>query len=206
MQTMRKAPCTCFLIAANVIVFLVLSMQGMTEDAIFMMSKGAMYVPDILAYGSYYTIFTSIFLHFGIEHLINNMIVLTWSGWRLEQVAGSLKTAVIYLVSGICGNLLSGYLEYIHGDYAVSAGASGAIFGLTGALLFIAIRNRGSIYGLTKRSLLLMIVLNLYMGFTSEGVDNAAHIGGLIAGFVMAAILCHRKLSQWKRDKEYSSF
>lgn len=206
MRTLREAPCTCFLIAVNIIVFLGLSMMGMTEDAEFMLTKGAMYVPDILTYGSYYTILTSIFLHFGISHLLNNMIVLGWSGWTLEQAAGSLKMLIIYLGSGICGNLLSGYLEYIHGDYAVSAGASGAIFGLTGALLFLALRNRGSVYGLTKRSLLLLIVLNLYMGFTSEGVDNAAHVGGLVAGFIMAAVLCHRKLGYRKRNKKNSSF
>ena len=206
MQTVKEAPCTSILIAVNVIVFLGLSMLGMTEDAGFMLSKGAMYVPDILAYGNYYTIFTSIFLHFGINHLINNMIVLGWGGWTLERAAGSVKMLIIYLVSGICGNLLSGYLEYMHGDYAVSAGASGAIFGITGALLFLAIRNRGSVYGLTKRSLIILIALNLYMGIASEGVDNAAHIGGLIAGFLFAVILCHRKVRGGKRNKKYSAF
>lgn len=206
MQTVKEAPCTCILIAINVIAFLWLSMFGMTEDAGYMLSRGAMYAPDILRYGNYYTIVTSIFLHFGISHLINNMIVLGWSGWTLERAAGSVKMLVIYLGAGICGNLLSGYLEYLRGDYAVSAGASGAVFGLTGALLFLAIRNRGSVYGLTGRSLLILIALNLYMGFTSVGVDNAAHMGGLLAGFVLAVILCYRRSGGRKRNQEYGAF
>ena len=69
-------------------------------------------------------------------------------------------------------------------------GASGAIFGLTGALLSLAILNRGQIAGLTKRGILLMIVLSLYNGFASEGVDNLAHVGGLVCGFLVTFILC----------------
>ena len=191
MQTAKKAPCTCILIAVNVLVFLGLSMFGMTEDAEYMLSKGAMYVPEMMADGSFYQLFTSLFLHFGIDHLLNNMVVLAWSGMILERAAGSVKMLFIYLGSGICGNILSGYLEWRCGEFAVSAGASGAIFGMTGALLYIAIRNRGSIYGLTKRSLIIMILLNLYLGFTSGGVDNAAHIGGLISGFLLAVLVYH---------------
>ena len=77
-------------------------------------------------------------------------------------------------------------------DFAVSAGASGAIFGIIGALLYIAIRNRGRIGNVTGRGLIFMIVLSLYYGFTSSGVDNFAHIGGLLSGFILS-ILVYRK-------------
>lgn len=208
MQKVKKAPCTCIIIAVNVLIFLGLSMHGMTEDADYMLSRGAMYVPDMIAGRTWYPIFTSMFLHFGIDHLINNMVVLMWGGMLLEFAAGSVRMLVIYLVSGVCGNLLSGYLEFLGGSFAVSAGASGAIFGVTGALLYIAIRNRGDVYGFSRRSLIIMIVLNLYIGLTSEGVDNAAHVGGLIAGFVMAVFLYHKKSRRGYReaDREYGHF
>lgn len=200
MERIKKSPCTCMLIAVNVIVFLILSMFGRTEDAGYMMTKGAMYMPDILQHGKYYELFTSMFLHFGIEHLLSNMVVLAWGGVALERAAGSVKMLVIYLISGVGGNILSGYLEMQTWHYTVGAGASGAIFGVTGALLYIVIRNRGSIYGVTRRSIVIMILLNLYLGFTSEGVNNAAHIGGLICGFILAVLLYHkRKQPSYKR-------
>ena len=82
------------------------------------------------------------------------------------------------------------------GTYAVSAGASGAVFGIIGALLYVAIRNRGKIGTVTGRGLVLMVVLSLYYGFTSGGVDNLAHIGGLAAGFILGVLL------YWKRKRK----
>ena len=75
------------------------------------------------------------------------------------------------------------------GDMAVSAGASGAIFGVIGALLYLVIRNKGRIGTLTTRGLVLMIALCLYYGFTATGADNWCHIGGLVMGFLLAVLL-----------------
>jgi len=91
---------------------------------------------------------------------------------------------------------LSAYGDIMTGEFAVSAGASGAVFGILGALLYVAIRNKGRIGTVSGRGLLFMIGLSLYYGFTSSGVDNLAHIGGLIAGFVFAVLL------YWKRKKK----
>ena len=81
-----KAPCTVLLAVVNVIVFLVLSFQGMTEDGRFMLQHGAMYVPYLIKNGEYYRLFTSMFLHFGYDHLFNNMVVLVAMGgiWNLR--------------------------------------------------------------------------------------------------------------------------
>lgn len=191
-RTKVKAPCTVMLIAANVIVFFVLAFQGMTEDAEFMMRHGAMYVPDILEQGKYYELFASMFLHFGFEHLMNNMIALAAIGWNLEQETGKIKFLLIYFVSGLSGNILSAYADIFTQDYSVSAGASGAVFGIIGALLYVAIRNKGRIGNISGRGLMIMIVLSLYCGVTEGGIDNMAHIGGLAAGFLMG-ILLYRK-------------
>ena len=81
----RKAPCTAALIVVNVAVFIFLSFGGMTEDAYYMLRNGAMYLP-LLQQGEYYRMFTSIFLHFGFSHLVNNMLMLGVMGWQLELV------------------------------------------------------------------------------------------------------------------------
>ena len=99
---------------------------------------------------------------------------------------------LLYLVAGLGGNVLSIWHSIQIGKYSVSAGASGAIFGIIGALLYIVIRNRGRVGTLTSKGMLFMIVISLYYGFTSAGIDNYAHIGGLITGVIMA-ILIYRK-------------
>ena len=187
-----QAPCTIFLVAVNVIVFFALSFQGMTEDGAFMLEHGAMYVPRVIESGEFYRLFTSMFMHFGFPHLVNNMLMLVVMGMMLEKELGKIKYLLLYLISGLGGNLLSAMWDILANDYAVSAGASGAIFGVIGALLYIAIRNRGRIGNVSRRGLLFMIALSLYYGFTSGGVDNLAHIGGLLSGFILS-ILLYRK-------------
>lgn len=197
-----KAPCTVLLVAANVIVFLALSFQGMTEDGRFMLQHGAMYVPYVIGKGEYYRLFTSMFLHFGYDHLFNNMIALAAMGWNLELDMGKIKFLIVYFVSGLAGNVLSAWWDIQTGSMAVSAGASGAIFGIIGALLYVAIRNRGRIGDISGRGLVAMVVLTLYYGFTSGGVDNMAHIGGLAAGFLTGILLYRKRNDKYSSDVE----
>ena len=192
---MKRQNCTILLIAINVIVFFALSFFGMTEDAEYMLEHGAMYVPYMLEGEGYYRLFTSMFLHFGIDHLANNMVMLGAIGWNLEYEIGKIKFLIIYLGSGLAGNILSAFGDLMTGEYAVSAGASGAVFGIIGALLYVVIRNKGQIGTISGRGLVFMVILSLYYGFTSSGVDNLAHIGGLIAGFVLGVLLF------WKRNR-----
>lgn len=132
-------------------------------------------------------------MHFGINHLVNNMLVLFFLGDNLERAVGHWRYLIIYLLSGLGAGSLSVYMMIRSGDYAVSAGASGAIFGMVGALLYIVIRNRGRLENVTTKRLGFMILLSLYLGFTSSGVDNMAHVGGLISGFLLAVLLYHKK-------------
>lgn len=180
---------TIILAIVNIVVFFGLSFGGITEDAVYMLEHGAMYVPYIMEQGEYYRLFTSMFLHFGFSHLLNNMVTLVIMGRYLEPLVGKVRFLLIYLLSGMGGNLLSGFVEYMTEDYAVSAGASGAIFGLTGALLGLTVIYHGRVGRLTFRDVLLIAVLSLYQGFVSQGVDNLAHIGGLIAGFILTLLL-----------------
>ena len=195
----QKAVCTTALIIVNIAVFLIMSIFGNTEDAVFMLRHGAMYEPAVTQDYEFYRLFTSMFLHFGIDHLLNNMVLLGALGWNLESEVGKVRYVIIYLISGLGGNVLSLYHGLTADAYAVSAGASGAVFGLMGALLYVVIANRGRTGRLSGRGLLFMVALSLYFGLTSSGVDNWAHIGGLISGFIMALIL-------YRRPKPYSPY
>ncbi|MBU3876514.1 rhomboid family intramembrane serine protease [Faecalicatena sp. AGMB00832] len=192
MENNKKAVCTTVLIVINVGVFFILSFMGMTEDSMFMLEHGAMYQPYIVEGHEYYRIFTSLFLHFGINHLLNNMVMLGALGWNLELETGRIRFLIIYFISGLGGNLLSLYMNTKASEMVVSAGASGAIFGLMGALVCVVLKNHGRAGRITNRGILFMVALSLYFGFTSSGVDNAAHIGGLVCGF-MTAVLIYRR-------------
>lgn len=193
MEITKKAPVTITFAVINILIFLILSFGGQTEDAYYMLGHGAMYTPLMLE-GEYYRIFTSMFLHFGMEHLASNMLSLIVIGMNLEPVLGSVKTALIFVISGLGGNALSFITELTETNPAVSAGASGAIFGLTGALLCLTLMYRGRIGNVTPRGMILMVGLSLYTGYTSDGIDNMAHIGGLITGILLTLIL-GRKLN-----------
>ena len=168
-------------------------MFGDTEDAVFMLQHGAMYEPNIIEGHEYYRIFTCLFLHFGITHLLNNMVLLGALGWNLELEIGKVRFVIIYFASGIIGNIVSLFYDLTLEQPAVSAGASGAIFGLMGALLYVVIANRGRLGRLSGRGMLVMVALSLYFGLTSTGVDNLAHIGGVVSGFLLAVLLYRRK-------------
>lgn len=193
MRQKPEAICTVALIVINIAVFFILTLFGDTEDAVFMLQHGAMYEPYVIEGHEYYRMFTCLFLHFGITHLLNNMVLLGALGWNLELETGKIRFMIIYFVSGIIGNIVSLFYDLTLEQPAVSAGASGAIFGLMGALLYVVIANRGRLGRLSGRGMLVMVILSLYFGLTSTGVDNFAHIGGLVSGFLLAVLLYRRK-------------
>lgn len=193
MRQRPEAVCTIILIAVNVAVFFILSLFGNTEDAVFMMQHGAMYSDFVIQDHEYYRLFTCLFLHFGIEHLLNNMVILGALGWNLELQTGKIRFLLIYFGSGLFGNVVSLIFHGAAQEYTVSAGASGAIFGLMGALLWVVIANHGRLGRLSGRGMLVMVALSLYFGLSSSGVDNYAHIGGLVCGFLLALILYRKR-------------
>jgi len=114
-------------------------------------------------------------------------------GDNVERAVGRWKYLTIYLMSGLAGSCLSFAGALVTRRYAVCAGASGAIFGIIGALFYIVAVNRGRLEDMTTRRLGIMIAVSLYHGFTSSGVDNLAHIGGMIGGALLAMVLYKRK-------------
>ncbi|MBQ7371207.1 MAG: rhomboid family intramembrane serine protease [Blautia sp.] len=184
---------TAALIFLNLAVFLIVEVTGGSEDIGHMLDFGAAYTPYILEQGEYYRLFTSMFLHFGMQHLAMNMLSLFVLGGRLERTVGKIRFLMIYLSGGIAGNLLSLYLESRNAGYeaSVSAGASGAVFAVTGGLVYAVVRLRGRVEDLSARQVLIMALLSLYLGFAGTGVDNAAHIGGCLGGFILTFLCWH---------------
>ena len=193
----KKRPIiTIGIIAINILVFVWLSFFGMTEDGSYMLEHGAMFVPLVLGNHEYYRLITSIFLHFGFAHLMNNMVMLFFLGSILEEEIGSFKYLLLYFVSGVAGNILSAFMDLKTGEFVISAGASGAIFGVIGALLIIVAKNHCHLRTLDGKGMVFMVVCSLYHGFTSTGVDNMAHIGGLLSGILLAFILYRKRQSK----------
>ena len=180
------------IIIINVLCFLYLELQGSTENAGFMLAHGAMFAPLVVDHGQYYRLVTSVFMHFGVSHLLNNMLVLFVLGDNLERALGHVKYLIFYLLCGVGANLVSMTVNLMTGSLSVGAGASGAIFGVVGGLVYAVGVNRGRLEDLTSRQLGVMILLTLYHGFTSMNIANAAHIGGLAAG-ILLGILLYRK-------------
>lgn len=197
----KKAYVNWILIALNVVYFLYLEIAGSSEDAYFMYEKGAMLAPAVLEGGEYYRLLTAMFMHFGIRHIVNNMLVLFALGDNLERALGHVKYLIFYLACGIGSNWASMMVNGAD-SMTVSAGASGAIFGIVGGLLYAVVINRGKLEDLSTRQLVIMIFISLYAGFTSTGVDNAAHISGLILGILLGMLLYRKP----KKQNDYGGF
>lgn len=176
------------LVAVNVIVFLICTFTG---DLLY--NGGAFSVVELLQNGQYYRLFTSMFLHWNVEHLFSNMIVLYYVGAIVERELGTLPYMALYLLSGLAGNIFSMGYEIFVNLYGSSAGASGAVFGVEGALLLLVMANRGRLESMTVGRVAFAVVFSLYCGFTSAGINNAAHVGGVLMGFTAAAVIVECK-------------
>ena len=171
---------TYLLIAINVIVF-ILQMIGIIKTSQFGMNS------ELVKGGEYYRIITSAFLHGGVIHLLCNMYSLYVIGTQLETVLGKIKFSLVYILSIIAASLLSGVINA--GSGIMSVGASGAIFGLLGALLYFGYHYRLYLGNAIVYQILPVIGINLIIGFTTPGIDNWAHLGGLAGGYLAGMIV-----------------
>lgn len=170
---------TWILLAMIVLAFVAETLAGGSTNIETLVRMGAKVTP-LIAAGEYWRLFTSMFLHIGLMHLVFNGYALIVIGTEVERLFGPGRFLAIYLLSGLFGSLAS-YAFNVN----LAAGASGAIFGLVGALaaFFILHRERLGTWGRTRlANIAFLIAINLFLGFTQTGIDNLAHIGGLLAG------------------------
>ena len=180
---------TYILIAFNIIFFIVPILFGEAQS---ILEQFCVHGPSI-RYGQYYRLLTGTFLHVDIWHLLFNCYALYVLGSQLESFLGKTKYTIIYFVSALFGSLIS---MTFNGDTA-SVGASGAIFGLMGALLYFGYHYRVYLGNVIKSQILPLVVFNLVLGFFSQGIDNAAHIGGLVGGALITMALGVKNKSSW---------
>lgn len=167
-------------VAINIFLFIASVFCG---DLLY--NEGAFSLRYLLQDGQWWRLITSMFLHADADHLAGNMLMLYLAGELVEKYVGKRRFAILYFFSGISGSILYAVYEIMTGRYADSIGASGAVFGLIGALFVIVVRHRGRYADITIGRMVFMIAYMLYMGLRTSNVNNAAHIGGLLGGMVL---------------------
>lgn len=183
----EKTPTITYgLLIINTIVFILMYILGNGSNDIGTLIKFGALAKDLVLRGQYFRLLTSAFLHIGIMHLVCNMYALYILGKDIESYYGKIKYVFIYLTSALIGSLLS---MVFMSEYSVSAGASGAIFGLMGSLLYFGYNYRVTLNNSITKQILPVIVLNLLIGFTSSGINNYAHIGGLLGGYISSIVV-----------------
>ncbi|WP_163526363.1 rhomboid family intramembrane serine protease [Halobacillus ihumii] len=189
--TFGKPLLTYVLLVLNVLMYLFIEFKGSSTSIVTLIEYGAKYNPAIVN-GEWWRILSSMFLHIGTLHLLMNMLALYYLGTAVERIYGTLRFTWIYFMAGIFGGIASFML-----NPQVAAGASGAIFGLFGALLYFGVHYKRLFLRTMGYNLFIVIGINLAFGLLVPQVDNGAHMGGLIGGFIASAICNLPKKKQW---------
>lgn len=176
-------PLTLSLIIVNVLLFLCTAWQSwdIKPSLDVLLKFGGDYRPLVVA-GEWWRLGTAVFLHDSVAHLSLNMFSLYMLGRVIEGMFGRGRFLLIYGGSGIIGALTG--LLFLN-NHTVSVGASGAIFGLLGSFFYCGFFHKNSNHHFNLINLIMITILNLWIGFSAKGIDNAAHIGGLIGGFLL---------------------
>ncbi|SHF61054.1 rhomboid family protein [Ornithinibacillus halophilus] len=181
--TFGKPIFTYILLAINVLVFFLLEISGGSQNTENLIQFGAKYNPAIIN-GEWWRLFSAMFLHIGFFHLLMNMLAIYYLGNLIEKIYGSWRFLIIYFLAGLGGSLASFALTE-----NVSAGASGALFGLFGALLFFGMVYKDIFFQTMGNNVIILLIINTVFGFVVPQVDAWAHMGGLAAGFLGAFIV-----------------
>lgn len=179
---------TIILIVINILAFLYMEFTGDTESTEYLYLHGAMDVEAVLKYGEWYRVITHMFMHSGIDHLANNMIMLAAVGYSMENVYGRFKYIISYFICGICATVASAAFEIYTNDFAVGVGASGAIMGIFGIFIAMNVKYRRA-YGNHNTTRLFVLIALMVFGNMQEGVDWMAHLGGAVSGLLLGFAL-----------------
>ena len=183
----RSAYVTIALIICNILVYAYMLFAGTDVYETYGLDSF-----NILEGREYYSMITSMFMHASVEHIFNNMICLLALGAYVEHDLGHIPYFIMYMLSGIFGNVVSVMWDAIIGEYSMSVGASGAVFGVTGAVIAILFFGRKNLK--LKKStiiprLLAVIAIDLYGGYIDNTINGAAHIGGLLGGLIITVLI-----------------
>ncbi|MGD6818542.1 rhomboid family intramembrane serine protease [Metabacillus sp. 113a] len=185
---LSKFPLTSFIIGLHILIWGFFSLPFQDSPYWFSQADG---FNSAIAHGQWWRLITPIFLHAGFTHLLFNSFSLAVAAPPLEEMLGKARLALLYAGSGIAANAATFILlppEYSH------VGASGAIFGLFGCWLFMALNRKNRISPAQSQVLFIILAMSLAASFLSPSVNVTAHIFGLAAGFVLSALLLKRNI------------
>lgn len=182
---------TNILVIINVVVFLITASGGDTTSAQYIFEHGGAEASAIAFQHEYYRLFTCCFLHFGFEHIMNNMLMLFALGQLAEAQIGKLRFFLIYMLGGLGGSLLSYLVNFYITDslYVVSAGASGCVFAVFGGVVGCGLIEKELRSTLNPKALAIVGIWSIISGFAESGIDNAAHFGGFVFGFIVGVVI-----------------
>jgi len=186
----RRSKVTFVLLSIMIIYFILMTLNGGTTNTETLLKYGAMAPPFVVEFNQYYRFITSIFIHIGITHMFFNGYALYIFGPQIERLMGPKKYLLFFLLTGIGGNLATFIFNYV----SVSAGASGSLFGLLGAFLYLIHRHKEMITPEGRKSLLSMLGINLLLTFAVPSISVTAHLGGLIMGYLLSYVFIRPKL------------
>lgn len=187
----KKYKFTYSIMIINIIIFLieVLKSRSIIDINIYTLIEMGAKINPLINRGEFYRIITAAFLHGGLIHIFFNMSALNIIGKEVEGIFGSKKFLLIYILSAIGGNLFS----YLFSPNSISVGASGAIFGLLGAMFIFGLKERYRIGKAYVKNIIQTIGLNVILGITIPNIDNFAHLGGLIIG-IITTLFIYKKI------------
>lgn len=173
----------------NILVFALCALPASIGEVLY--RDGALVTSAVVQGHEYSRVVTAVFLHAGLQHLGSNMLAQLLLGNAVERNIGHIRYGILYLTAGICGNLCSILYELHTGNFYRSVGASGAVYGVMGALVVIILRGRRQLR--QGSSLMIragiMIAYAVYSGFQTPYINNAAHLGGMAAGVVLGFLM-----------------
>jgi len=183
-RLIKESPVTFTFLLIMVLYFILITLNGGTGDIETLVRFGAFYPPFIFKYNQYYRFITSIFIHIGAMHLFFNGYALYIFGTQIEGLLGKKKFLLFFLLTGLTGNLAT----YIFDPISVSAGASGSLFGLFGAFVYLIHRHKEMISPEGRKSILKLLGVNLLITVVVPNISMTAHLGGLVAGYVLSYV------------------
>ena len=164
-------------------------------DPQFMWEMGADFGYSVFVDKEFYRLLFSMFMHFSFMHLAGNMLYLGLAGVRAERMIGHLRFFLIYMLSGLASSLISTAYYFLMTDYnTVSAGASGAIYGLIALIIYLTARNRKNMSSSQMYGRIILVVLFLlFSNFYQTGIDVVAHIAGFVFGLLLSFAFLHER-------------
>lgn len=184
MKFYKKSKITFTFLVIMIVYFIFITLNGGTTDSQTLVKYGAFFPPFIVEFNEYYRFISSIFIHIGLSHILFNGYALYVFGPQIEMLMGPKKYLLFFLLTGIGGNLATFFFNFA----SLSAGASGSLFGLFGAFLYLIHRHSNLVTPEGRKGILQLLGVNLILTLVVPSISITAHLGGLIIGYLLSYI------------------